>query len=451
MTEIDGLVGIYGAVDRVVQTEPEARAQVARLLPLYRDPELQWYDEFEGWLKRERPEAAEHRETMFPPLQEALGDLAELPPNGRMRPRRMFAIALAARAFPEMRDPSSELGSQAVAALRAGSLVASERDARSLLELLVGEESLPSLVGTGSQELSAWWNYVIATAASQGLISDTTGMRPRPCSGRLVSVPGVAGPVAALKTEFVTEEIEFEAATRFIEPVNWRTCMPYFWCAMTQLGPARLPGVERYREVVSSDCPDKARAAFWAETELDFNFVWLPQGANQASAEAAITNYQLAEDRPLPGDLIRVDEGTLVVSRLGPGPKRLLITTTKRIQFSHLFSSQALAIIMCALGYADVVGDLLYCTASHATDPNAGTTFPGDQPTAPAPGTVPRSDRRPRTGSPSGESHDCIELMQDMAGMWTGLLNETATAVQRVAQGASGQSVGRRTRKRSEG
>jgi hypothetical protein len=449
MSELNGLVGIYGAVDQVVQTNAESRAEVSRLLPLYRDPGLHWYEDFENWLRRNRGEAVDPREPLFPELEEALVGLAEIEPRGRMWPRRLFAIAVATRAFPEMRDPGSKLGSHAVRALRAGPLDHSEKAAPALLELLADDRTLPNLDGTGPQDRSAWWANLIATAHSDGLIADTTGMFPRPCSGRLVAVPGVAGAVAALKTEFVTEEIDFEAATRFIEPVNWERCMPYFWCEMTELGPGVLPGMHRYHEVVSTDCASNAAAAFRAETELDFNFMWLPEGATVANAEAALTNYQLAEGRPWPGDLIRVDEGSLVVARIGPGPKRLMITTTKRIQFSFPFSSQALAIIMCALGYADVVGDLLYCAASNAGAPDAGTEFPGAPVPAPAAGAVPRSAHRTQACSPGGECPNAAsQLVQDMASIWARVLREGATAVER---GTRGTGTSPRTPDRSEG
>jgi hypothetical protein len=446
MAEVDGIVGIYGSVDQVVQTNEDSRAEVSRLLPLYRDRGLHWYDDFERWLRRTGREPVEERETLFPGLTDALRELAEIEPRGRMRARRLFAIAVAARAFPEMREPGSELASRAARALRVGTLAASEMAAHELLERLADDRTMPSLDGTGPQDLGAWWEHLIAIAHAEGLIPDTAGMLPRPCSGRLVKVPGVAGVVAALKTEFVTEEVEFEAATRFLAPSNWETCMPWFWCDMTELRLGVLPGMHVYREVVSSDCASGAGAALRAETELEFNFVWLPEGATAANAEAAVTNYQLAEGRPQPTDLIRVDEGSLVVARIGPGPKRLLITTTKRIQFNFPFSSQALATMMCPLGYADVAGDLLYCAASNAGAPGAGTDFPA---AAPAPGAGPGSAGPPNAGSAGGEcAHPAGQLVHDMAGMWARVLREGASALE---HGAQGTGTSTRTRNRSGG
>ena len=47
--------------------------------------------------------------------------------------------------------------------------------------------------------------------------------------------------------------------------------------------------------------------------------MWLPKVTNP---EVALTNYQLSAGRPQPGDLIRVDEGSLVVAKIGPGRRR---------------------------------------------------------------------------------------------------------------------------------
>jgi hypothetical protein len=296
-----------------------------------------------------------------------------------------------------------------------------------------------------------------------------------------VTVPGVAGPVAALETDFTTHDIDFEQATRFLEPVNWKKCMPFFWCEMKKLAVRLPPGEYRYHEIVSTDCPHKARAAFTAETDLDFSFTWLPDAANPV---AAFTNYELSDGRPQPGDLIRVDEGTLLVSRIGPGPRPLRIITTKRIQFDYPFSSEALVLIMCAFGYANVAGDLLCCAATipeGSGNKKSGTRFPGEPPTTveksrrppagPRPATAeksgrPGAGRRKKAGPTTGDTpneaatavRECIEecadaardwsrrmaegpytapeLVQDMASAWARMLREGATAVDAGFRGA---------------
>lgn len=432
MSEIGALLGIYGAVDRAVQSDAGARAEVSRLLPLYHDPGLRWSDDFETWLRKERPGAVDPDKPLFPAPHEHLEELHEFEPEGRLRPRRLFAIAVAARAFPEMRDPGSELGRHGVKALRAGTVADSDKKAVSLLELLGETERMPSRDGSGHRRRD-WWAHVVSSASTQKLISDADGMFPHPCSGELVSVPGDAGPAAALRTEYSTEELDFEAATRFISPENWKKCMPDFWCLMKEVAGAP-PGLHRYHEVVSSDCEGPGEGAFRAETELDFNFAFLPEGAKVADAEAAIANYQLAEGRPTADDLIRVDEGTVVVARSAPGSKRLLITTTKRIQFNYPFSSEALATMMCALGYADVAGNLLSCCARNAGKPKAGTKFQAGEP-RPRSASPPPAPRT-RSGTPGGgPGKTAGQMMQDMAGTYARVLREGATAVGRGTRG----------------
>src|SRR5271165_584764 len=470
MTEVGALVGIYGAVDRAVQPDGEVRAAVSQLLPLYRAPNLHWFDEFEAWISATRAEAEATRAeaegtpvaegTPFPSLPEALRELAEIDPLRRMRPRRLFAIAVAMRAFPEMRDPHSELGGLVVGALRVGALAGEEGKALSLHQLLVEEGPSPGPEGTGLA-LNAWWNGLVATALSQGLIPDTAGMFPRPCSGRLLNMQNVAGPIAALRTEFETDEIDFDQATRFLEPENWPQCMPWFWCEMKQIG-AGPPGVCLYREVVSTNCADKARGAFTAETELDFELNWLP---DKAGTKGALMQYWLAPGRPQPGDVIRVDEGSLVVEKTGDRQRPLRITTTKRIQFSYPFSSQALATIMCALGYAEVASDLLCCAASGSKQ--GGTNFGGTPAnlgngtaSAGSPGNVAAaiSDCIEECATAAGDwskrvaegPYTADELVQDMASTWARVLRKGAAAVTPGATGA--QTATRpRTRDRTEG
>jgi hypothetical protein len=434
MSEIEAIVGIYGAVDGAVQGAAEARARVSKLLPLYRDPDLRWYDEFETWRKRTLGRAVDS-DPLFPGLQKALSELALIEPQCRMRARRLFAIALAMRALPEMRDPDSELWDLAVRALAVDSHVETETHADSLCKLLANEPLLEGAGRTGAQGPSAWWDRLVTQAHDEGLISSVAGLRPRPCSGRLVHVPGIAGPVAALEAEFETDEVSFEAATKFIEPVHWPKCMPYFWCEMKPKGGGSglVPGPHLYHEVVSTDCADQVDAAFCAQTELEFNFIWLPDNGDP---EAAVANYQLANGRPHPHDVIRVDEGTLIVAQIPRELQRLRITTTKRIQFSYPFSSQALALIACALGYADAAADLLCCAATNGAE--AGTDFPGESPPVPAPGARPSPARL----TPSGlcvENPMC-ETVHEMAGVWADVLREGAAAVARGARESQGRA-----------
>jgi hypothetical protein len=441
MAETEAIVGIYGSVDRAVQADPLARLRVAQLLPQYRDPTLQWYDDFLGWLAdTAEPESAK---PAFPDLASALTQLAETPARARTRARRMFAVALATRAFPQISSAESKLRPLAIAALRSSEdeEQADEpgQPAEDLYKLLAGEDQPLQLEATPAPlRPSTWWSGVIDAALEKRAIPNSIGMYPRPCAGRLVTVPGIAGPVAALITEHETDEIDFDAATRFIEPMNWPKCMPNFWCDVHPIADPRLSeGERRYLEIVSTHCGDKSQPGFWAETELLFNFMWLPDKQN---AEAAVANYELAEGRPLPNDRILVDEGTLVVAKVGDGPS-LLITTTKRIKFSYPFVSEALALIMCALGYADVSGDLLACAARRGKDVKGkrrraavmGTDFPGVSAAA----ATARASRTQAGGSPRGPGQTRAGgLVGDIMDIWAGALQDGARALERSAGGA---------------
>ena len=100
MGEIADLSAIYGAIDRAVQDDLERRDAVSRLLPEYRDPSVRWFEDFDAWAK----ERQGTEESPFPPLDRRCVDWAPDEPQGRMRARRLFALAAAVRAFPELTD-----------------------------------------------------------------------------------------------------------------------------------------------------------------------------------------------------------------------------------------------------------------------------------------------------------------------------------------------------------
>jgi hypothetical protein len=228
MSETDAIVAIYGAVDRAVQTDPEARAKVATLLDQYRDPQFRWFDEFQEWLGTSEPESAEASDQ----LEGALRQLAEPAAQPRAQARRMFAVEVATRAFPALHKPKDRLAKLAVSALqrsdaeqpdpekkrgqtatqkrRRRTTTEKEREqtANDLYELLRSEKapSVPRgakarLAGNAAPGGLTRWDAVIAAAVRGKLLPSPQGMQPRPCSGRLVTVPGVHGPVAALTTE----------------------------------------------------------------------------------------------------------------------------------------------------------------------------------------------------------------------------------------------------------
>lgn len=409
MGETKDLIGIYGAIDRAVAEEPERRARAARLLPVYAKPDVRWFDEFEAWADEKR---GAHDRQPIPSLPEALRGLGATESRGRMRARRLFAIAVAVRAFPELLDADSDEGTLARDALGVEGLANDRERAGRLLELLADDSLLPPVDDEPSGDLGAWWSRLLEQASAQGLLDLTLEWGPRPCSGRLVmaDLPGGSGVVATLQAGFETGAIGFDQAIGFLEPAKWPGCNG-FWCEMKKLG--ELPtGVHQYHEVVSTDCGDDD-AAWTISAELDFKLTLVP-------GVVAITEYQLSPGHPLDGDDVLVDEGSLVVRRIGPdAAPRVRVTTTKRVKFDHHFSGEALALMMCALGYASVVEDLVFSCAVSGADP--GTGFPGDPPATPVAPCVPCTPDA---------------LVQEMTSMSLRILREGATAVDRGMRSA---------------
>ncbi len=447
MKETAAIVGLYGAVDEAVREDATRREAVARLLSQYEDDDFSWYQEFKEWVTTSRPPAPPEVEEegsveAFPGLVDGLQALAALPPpKCRMRPRRLFALAVAMRAFPEMRDHNSELGGLAVEALGVKGLAPDGDGARGLLELLGNEERLNE-AGKIEPDLKEWWDGFLEAAHTRHFLNDLTGMRPRPCSGRVVKLPGEEGRAAAFVTEFSTDEVGFDQAVRFLNPAVWEECRPDFWCEVKELrAPPSGGGAYRYKEVVSSDCKHRATTWFNAEAELDFVFWTLP---NKSAPQVAITNYQLSHGRPKKGDLILVDEGTLVVAKTGGGQSPLAITTTKRIQFDHGFSAAALALIMCAFGYAETASDLLCCAArkqaAAAKGKTVGADFPSIEPQLRTNGAQARtSSATPKakptpTGQPDPVAGNLAAMFQNSANMWASLLRGSAKALEQSGE-----------------
>ncbi len=434
MSEIRDLMGIYGEIDRALLRDPERRAPVARFFPFYRDADAQWFDEFEAWIATKRVEGS--REALFPSLEEALQNLAfiETQPRPRMRARRLFAIAVTVWAFREIRD-GGDLADLAAAALSVEGIAGDDERARALLDL-IGQESLfPPLDEADPRYLRFWWETLLGTAAEHGLLTSLMGMRPRPCTGKLVTVdlPWGSDVVAALMTQFDTQpgEIAFDAARRFLAPKNWPGCSD-FWCQMKKIG-VSPKGADQYHEIVSTACP-----VWTIDAYLDFTFIERPG--------VAITNYVLSEGHPKAGDDVLVDEGTLIVQQISAEP-RLRITTTKRIKFNYPFDGGQLAMIMCPLGYASVVEDLVFSCA--ATEPKGGSPFPGKAPPIPGKGAYP--DLGAVIAAVADSVKECVDdcanayqasykkigegeygadaLVQDMAAAWSRTMRDSAAAV----------------------
>jgi hypothetical protein len=373
MGETREIIGIYGAIDRAVARDPETRARVVELLPVYEsDAALGWFDQFEEWTVRKREDRTES--APFPAsIDEAMAGLAgrtesDEPPTPRQRARRLWATAVATRAFPELSNPriESDVVFNTLRVLQAPGLARTDDDARELLRLLSSRARAPT---EGSEALDRWWdNDVVRRASSQNNIDDTReDIGPRPCVGHLVDVTMSGGDtlrVASLKTSFETDKLTFARACRFLDPTVWPTCND-FWCEMTKVGPTAAGGTQ-YHEVVSSDCRNKA-SAWTISAELDFAFRKDPNYARAA--------YRMSPG--IPQKDVLVDEGSLVVEVIpDTDPKRLRVTTTKRVRFTESFSGEALSLIMCAAGYASVAEDLVFSAALMKDE--KGKPFPKD-------------------------------------------------------------------------
>src|SRR5688572_4840002 len=153
MSEIRNLIGVYGHIDRTAAADSERRAAVSQVLPLYRDPQVEWFEDFQAWTRELRPDTP--RDEAFPSRDEALKALAEIEPRGRMRARRMFAIAAAARADREL--VHGESAALAAAALRGEGLTEDEGAARDLLALLADQDRLPPVEEQAPGARDEWW------------------------------------------------------------------------------------------------------------------------------------------------------------------------------------------------------------------------------------------------------------------------------------------------------
>jgi hypothetical protein len=440
MRELSDLVGIFGAIDREVLNRPERRDPVSRVLPPYESDAVHWFDTFEQWVKDE-----EHiDEAPFPDLDAALRDLAEIPPRGRMRARRLWTIAVAARAFPEIADQESSRARLARAALDAGP--EEGQRARDLLAILVDDGRLPDPEDGTAQALDEWWDQLLRDARALELIDAVPEeMGPRPCTGVVVEVPlpDGTGTAAALTTTFETSAISFDRAKAFLHPANWPHCCP-FWCEMSPR-PSPGQGTQSFHEVVSLWCGNPL--AWSVQAELDFSFYEVPH-------VLAATEYHLSHGHPQWGDDVQADEGSLAVHEIGTaGASRLRVITTKRIRFERYFTPEGLAMFMCVVGYASAPEFLLFSCAIVEAEP--GTPFP-TEPTTEPPVCSPVITALAEQAAAAVKAciHDCAQtaqeasdkieaghytaddLVQDVAGTWVRMLRDGATAIDLGVRGA---------------
>lgn len=387
MSEIEALLGLYGAIDRAVVEGEVDSARLAPLLGAYRhDAAVGWYDnQYLPWVESsrkrallrdlppllsDRPEPEPELEALpvetLPPkpppaelspraqeIHDALGAFPDEPVEGRVAARRLLAVAVAARAVPERfgRGGSHLDVVRSTLTFRRTDLDPDSGAADELaaeLHLRLADD----FTSMGQ------WRPVVENAVRQGLLPPnfkSQAIAP-PCTGSLILRPGPNGdldPVTVLEAEFTTDQISFEDARRYLEPANWQ--FPgSLWCRMqkdTPLGPNSW----LYHETVATSCPPTP-GGWSVSTDLQFWF-------SHPTPYEARAEYDLGPGLPDALSDIEIDEGSLRVIDLGDSVN---VKTTKRVRFAGPFDGAGLAMFMCASGYSTVLEDMVFSVASPA-------------------------------------------------------------------------------------
>jgi hypothetical protein len=359
----------------------EQRRQLKRLVPVYDDPDsFGWYDTF-----------SVREGNVAPSVRDALTNLAEPTRSPAMLPRRLVAVALAARAFPERFGP---VGAEAEVAL----------DALTIPGIIKGlPPVLPPLPSAGDEPdgddgngkdgngNGNGGNYAEAEPEIQqrawallSALADPNELRriedwrrfldrydhlvnpqlfnlPAPCSTRIMKREDGGTGTTLLQTDLCLAGADVATvAARFLDWTRWKECNPW-WCEMAAAGASGdLP---RYLERVASACPiDGTPAVFDVAVFLDF--ARIDKGADRQlltykmSASQETTAVQA--DRLKANDAVTVDEGVIEVRRDGD---HLRVSTTKRVRFKDLHAS-VVAVLACWVGYGDLGAEMiLNCTA----------------------------------------------------------------------------------------
>jgi hypothetical protein len=378
MSEIGDLIAIAGAVDGAVHgDEAEGRrALVAALVKPYRTGDrFGWY---EGFVHREGNEG-------LPSLEEAMANLRRPTRFAGMLPRRVLAVALAARVFPERFGPDGEDADASLRALVIPGIVASLplvptpplEEPPQMPDLgdpalrSQGEELLRALADPTRLSRIEEWHEFLATVSH--VVSPQLASLPAPCSTTVIEPPsGGDDAVVVLQTTLCLGGVDLAALSAgFLDPRNWPGCSPW-WCEMLP-APGAAPGLDRYLEIVAADCPNHV---FEVAVFLDF-----ATAINRESRKVVTYNMSRDQSGMVGGlhanDAVEVDQGVIDVRREGD---HFRVETTKRIRFAQPIDADALAVIACMVGYGDVAADVI-CDCSSGT-PRAVECEPAVAPAA---------------------------------------------------------------------
>lgn len=411
MSEVEALLAFYGAIDRAVVAEKVKPESLAPLLGAYSGGAATgWYDgQYRPWVagvkkraalraraemrsevRAEAEAEAEAAAEAEPPLEDtdAPSDAAAeaLPADDERRPasphveevaaalaafdvkgrsfdsrlgaRRLLAVAVAARAFPEhfgVGGTHAELANAPLVFDHPG--LDHDVSARAT--------QLHTHVASQFREMNDW-SELVKSSVRLKLLPDTFVKQAdaTPCSGRLIMRPDPGGsdsdPCTVLEAGFITDKVSFEQAKNYLEPSNW-VYPDSFWCRMEKVEPPVATNSWVYHETVATSCP--ASSAFWTvSTDLQFWF------SHPAENEARV-EYDFPGGVPAPLSDIEIDEGSLRIVKI---PEGIQVTTTKRVRFAGSFDGAGLAMFMCATGYTSKLEDMIFSVAT-AT---AGNTQP---------------------------------------------------------------------------
>lgn len=363
MGEIADLIAILAAIDDAASGDDERRRDVADLVPAYRVG-----DRF-GWAGRfvQRPDLHD-----LPSFEQAMTNMAEPTRFASMLPRRLLAIALLARVFPERFGPRGDDSDVILRALITPGIVAGLDDvptppAEQPLE--TPERGDPVIEERASDLLRALadpqqlrriedWHEFLTTHAA--LVSTQLTRLPAPCTTRVIERPGTdgGGPIALLYTTLCVDGVDLRTlASRFLDPARWPGCSPW-WCGMSHVPGVMPAGLERYLEVVAADCPTHL---FEVAVFLDFARV-----IDQTTR--TVVTYNMTPGQPPVAGLqannaVDVDRGVIEARQEGD---HVRVTTTKRVRFTRAVDGAALAAIACWVGYGDVATDVI-CNCSGGT------------------------------------------------------------------------------------
>jgi hypothetical protein len=366
--ETQQLLGIYRAVDSAVLSGEASPLAIGGLLPAYSltageeegESAAGWFDTVEEMARRAT--GIDTQETAFPELLESIRALADIEPRSRMRARRLLALAVAMRAFPELLGPEGSEGDLVRRALQVPGLARDEEGAAILQRLLADEDLLPNLDA---------WPEMIDAAVQQGVVGDAVALRSQPCSSEIVyvEIAGELEPVAQYTTSFCTTDVGLAAARGFLDPANWPGCTD-LWCEMVPMGTAP-DGTRRFLEIIGPDC---AGDGWKLRTCLEVGTADLPDGG-------AVLSYRKCPDPAASDGQVTIDEGSVTVL---PGPNGgVCVTTTKRLRFYVPFDGGGLVLLLCTFGWGTLAEDLILGCAYDGATPAAswpGSTGPAAKP-----------------------------------------------------------------------